>query len=272
MIDTSARVHRFEDASEIRSPVVDVVVPVYNEQAILGASVRRLHAYLTSHFPFSWRITIVDNGSVDGTWFEAGAVARNLPGVRAVHLDEKGRGLALRTAWSGSDAQIVAYTDVDLSTDLNALLPLVAPLVSGHSDLAVGSRLATGASVVRRPERELISRVYNLMLRVAFATKVRDAQCGFKAVRADVARVLLPEIVDNGWFFDTELLLLAEHNGLRIHQVPVDWVDDTDSRVQVVRTALHDLGGSARMAKRFLLGRGRIELGLLARRGAGSTR
>ena len=116
--------------------------------------------------------------------------------------------------------------DVDLSTDLDALLPLVAPLVSGHSDVAIGSRLAPGASVARRPKREFISRCYNLLLRTVFATRVRDAQCGFKAVRADVARLLLPAIEDDGWFFDTELLLLAERNGLRIHEVPVDWVDD----------------------------------------------
>ncbi len=266
MTDTSARLHWFDDADEVGSPDVDVVVPVYNEEAILGASVRRLHAYLTDRFPFSWRITIVDNGSLDGTWFEAVALARHLTDVRTVHLDQKGRGLALRTAWSASDARIVAYTDVDLSTDLDALLPLVAPLVSGHSDLAIGSRLASGASVVRRPKRELISRAYNLMLRVAFATKVRDAQCGFKAVRADAAQVLLPAIADNGWFFDSEMLLLAQHNGLRIHEIPVDWVDDTDSRVQIVRTALADLAGAARMAKTFLLGRGRIELGAAARR------
>jgi glycosyltransferase involved in cell wall biosynthesis len=256
-----------EHGDPVRPPVVDVVLPVYNESAVLRASVRRLHAYLTSGFPFPWRITIVDNGSADGTWFEAAAVARDFAGVEAVHLHEKGRGGALRAAWSASDARIVAYMDVDLSTDLDALLPLVAPLVSGHSDLAIGSRLATGASVARRPKRELISRAYNLMLRVAFATKVRDAQCGFKAVRADVARVLLPEIADDGWFFDTELLLLAEHNGLRIHEVPVDWVEDADSRVRVIRTALGDLAGSARVARRFLSGRGRIELGAVARHG-----
>jgi glycosyltransferase involved in cell wall biosynthesis len=267
MTDTSVPLHWFDHEEPVRCPVVDVVLPVYNEAAVLRASVGRLHAYLTSSFPLSWRITIVDNGSADGSWFEAAALARDFPGVGAIHLDAKGRGGALRAAWSASDARIVAYMDVDLSTDLDALLPLVAPLVSGHSDLAIGSRLAAGASVARRPKREVISRAYNLMLRVAFATKVRDAQCGFKAVRADVARVLLPEVVDDGWFFDTELLLLAEHNGLRIHEVPVDWVEDADSRVHLVRTALGDLSGSGRMVKRFLLGRGRIELGAVARRG-----
>jgi glycosyltransferase involved in cell wall biosynthesis len=246
-------------------PVVDVVVPVYNEERSLEPGIRRLHAYLTGGFPFSWRITIVDNASTDGTWTHAERLARELPRVRASHLDRKGRGFALRCAWSVSDADVVAYMDVDLSTDLGALLPLVAPLVSGHSDLAIGSRLAPGSHVARHPKRELVSRGYNLILRAVLASRVRDAQCGFKAVRSGVARRLLPAVYDNGWFFDTELLLLAERNGLRIHEVPVDWVDDVDSRVHVVSTALGDLKGTARMALRFATGRGRVDLGPDAR-------
>jgi Glycosyl transferase family 2 len=249
----------------VAPPCVDVVVPVYNEAAVLDGSIARLHAYLTGRFPFSWRITIVDNASTDGTWFRATRLARDCPEVRAVHLDRKGRGLALKTAWAASDAAVVAYMDVDLSTQLDALLPLVAPLVSGHSDVAIGSRLAPGASVARGPKRELISRCYNALLRTAFATPVRDAQCGFKAVRSEVARRLLPAVQDDGWFFDTELLLLAEHNGLRIHEVPVDWIDDPDSRVHVVGTALGDLRGSARMAWKFLTGSGRVDLSEVAR-------
>jgi putative flippase GtrA len=182
-----------------------------------------------------------------------------------VHLDRKGRGLALRRAWSESDAEVVAYMDVDLSTDLDALLPLVAPIVSGHSDIAIGSRLAPGSHVARHPTREVISRSYNLILRTLLATRVRDAQCGFKAVRATVARRLLPAIEDDGWFFDTELLLLAERNGLRIHEVPVDWIDDTDSRVHVVSTAVADLKGAGRMALRFATGGGRVDLGAAGR-------
>ena len=247
------------------APVVDVVVPVYNEERSLDSGVRRLHGYLTDAFPFSWRITVVDNASTDGTWSIAEGLARDLPCVRASHLDRKGRGFALRSAWSASDADVVAYMDVDLSTDLGALLPLVAPLVSGHSDVAIGSRLAPGSHVARHPKREVISRSYNLILRAVLATRVRDAQCGFKAVRSSVARKLLPAIEDNGWFFDTELLLLAERNGLRIHEVPVDWVDDTDSRVHVVSTAVGDLKGTARLAVRFAMGRGRVDLGPVAR-------
>jgi putative flippase GtrA len=254
------------DAPPVRSPrparpgavTVEVVVPVYNEEADLEASIRRLHAYLTDRFPISWRITIADNASVDRTWGIACRLAGELDGVEAVHLERKGRGRALRAAWSASDAAVVAYMDVDLSTDLDALLPLVAPLVSGHSDVAIGTRLARDSSVVRGPRREAISRSYNLLIRATLGAGFSDAQCGFKAVRTDVARTLLPMVEDDGWFFDTELLVLAEHNGLRIHEVPVDWVDDPDSRVDVVRTATADLRGLWRMRRRFWRGEGLI--------------
>lgn len=228
-------------------PVVDVVIPVYNEERDLGPSVRRLHDYLTNVFRFSSVITIVDNASRDGTLAAAEGLARELAGVRVIHLDRKGRGRALRAAWLRSEAEVVAYMDVDLSTDLKALLPLVAPLISGHSDVAIGSRLARGARVKRGPKREIISRGYMLILRVALGASFTDAQCGFKAVRAAVARELVPRIEDETWFFDTELLILAQRAGMRVHEVPVDWTDDLDSRVAIVRTALDDLRGVARL-------------------------
>ncbi|HSB87731.1 MAG TPA: bifunctional glycosyltransferase family 2/GtrA family protein [Ilumatobacteraceae bacterium] len=243
------------------APVVDIALPVYNEAKVLESSVERLHRYLSDGFPFTWRITIVDNASTDGTLEIAEKLADRLPCVSVLHLDSKGRGLALRAAWTSSDAEIVAYMDIDLSTGLDSLLPLIAPLVNGHSDLAIGSRLAPGASVARGPRREIISRSYNLILRVVFANRFRDAQCGFKAARAEVARRLLPEVHDNGWFFDTELLLVAEHNGLRVFEVPVDWVDDPDTRVQVAHTAREDLRGVARVARSFVHGEGKVDLG-----------
>jgi putative flippase GtrA len=226
---------------------VEIVVPVYNEEAGLGRSIRRLHAFLTSAFPFSWRIVIADNASTDATPAIARALGRELRGVSHLWLEEKGRGRALRAAWSASQAEVVAYMDVDLSTDLRALLPLVAPLLSGHSDLAIGTRLVGGARVVRGPKRELISRTYNLILRTALRARFSDAQCGFKAVRREALPSLLAAVRDEGWFFDTELLVLAQRRGLRIHEVPVDWVDDPDSRVAIVRTALDDLRGVARL-------------------------
>ncbi len=234
--------------------VVDVVVPVYNEERDLDRCVRDLHGYLSSSFPFSFRITIADNASTDATWPLARRLAGELEHVDAVHLDAKGRGRALREVWSGSPAAVLAYMDVDLSTGLEALLPLVAPLVSGHSDLAIGTRLSRGARVVRGPKREVISRGYNLLLHATLGARFSDAQCGFKAIRADAAQALLPQVRDSGWFFDTELLVLAERSGLRIHEVPVDWVDDPDSRVDILATALADLKGISRLARGLAAG------------------
>jgi putative flippase GtrA len=227
---------------------IDVVLPVYDEQAALEGSVRRLHRYLSSEFPFTWRIVVADNASSDATPAIAAALAAELPGVELMRLERKGRGRALRAAWSASPARVVCYMDVDLSTDLRALLPLVAPLMSGHSDLAIGTRLANGARVVRGPQRELISRSYNRILHATLRTRFSDAQCGFKAVRRDALDSLLDAVRDDGWFFDTELLVVAQRRGLRIHEVPVDWIDDPDSRVRIVRTALDDLRGVARLA------------------------
>ena len=228
---------------------VEIVVPVHDEEAVLERSVRRLHGYLSSEFPFSWRIVVADNASADATPRIAARLAAELPGVEWLRLERKGRGRALRAAWERSDARVVAYMDVDLSTDLRGLLPLVAPLLSGHSDLAIGTRLAPGARVVRGPRRELISRAYNHLLRAVLRARFSDAQCGFKAARtAALHGGLLGAVRDDGWFFDTELLVLAQRQGLRIHEVPVDWVDDPDSRVRILRTALEDLRGVARLA------------------------
>ncbi|WP_353943663.1 bifunctional glycosyltransferase family 2/GtrA family protein [Streptomyces sp. HUAS MG91] len=244
-------------------PVLDVVIPVYNEETDLGECVRRLHAHLVRTFPYRFRVTIADNASTDSTPQVARRLTAELPGVGYSRLEQKGRGRALATVWSASDAPVLAYMDVDLSTDLNALLPLVAPLISGHSDLAIGSRLSRSSRVVRGPKREFVSRAYNLILRGSLQARFSDAQCGFKAIRRDVAQVLLPLVEDTGWFFDTEMLVLAERAGLRIHEVPVDWVDDPDSTVHIVRPATDDLKGVWRIGK--ALTSGSLPLDRLAR-------
>jgi glycosyltransferase involved in cell wall biosynthesis len=239
------------DMDPRRTPVdVEIVVPVYNEAPQLAERIIALRTFLNESFPFRAVVTIVDNASTDDTYAVATALTDSLAGVAALHLDRKGRGFALREAWSTSRAPVVAYMDVDLSTSLEALLPLVAPLLSGHRDVAIGSRLARGARVVRGPKRELISRTYNLILRMTLRGRFSDAQCGFKALRRDAAQRLLPLVEDNQWFFDTELLVVAERLGLRIGEVPVDWVDDPDSRVHIVSTATDDLRGVWRMLVR----------------------
>src|SRR5215475_634955 len=211
------------------APLIDIVVPVYNERATLERSIRRLHAFLEANMPFAWRIVIADNASTDGTSVIARALATELSCTEALILPAKGRGRALRAAWSASDADVLCYMDVDLSTDLRARLP-------------------PGSRVVRGPKRELISRAYNALLHLVLGARFSDAQCGFKAISAQAARTLLPDVRDDAWFFDTELLTLAQRRGMRIHEVAVDWVDDSDSRVDILPTAMADLRGVARLA------------------------
>jgi glycosyltransferase involved in cell wall biosynthesis len=236
------------DSPHYAAPEVEIVVPARNEERALVPNVRRLVAYVRDGFPFTARVTIADNGSTDATWALACGLTDAYPGlVRAVRLDLPGRGRALRAVWSASDADVVAYLDVDRSTDLAALLPLVAPLLAGDADVAIGSRLAPGARVNRGWKRTAASRGHNLLLRAALEVGFSDAQCGFKALRSGAAQAVLPSVVDNGWFFDTELLVLAERAGLRIHEVPVEWVDAPDSRMRILATVLGNLRGIRRL-------------------------
>jgi putative flippase GtrA len=237
------------------TPTLEVVVPVNNESVTLERSVRTLHAYLAAEIDVPWQITIADNASTDATLQVATLLTYDLDRLAVLHLDEKGRGRAVKRAWLESTAKVVAYLDVDLSTDLRGLPPLIAPLLSGHSDVAIGTRLARSARVTRGGKREFISRAYNLLLRRTMGAQFSDAQCGFKAMRTEVAARLLPLVEDTGWFFDTELLILAERSGMRIHEVPVDWVDDPDSRVDIIPTAKADLAGMWRVTRGLASGR-----------------
>jgi glycosyltransferase involved in cell wall biosynthesis len=226
---------------------VEIVIPVYNEERVLAQSVRTLHSYVRANYTFPFRITIADNASTDGTFVLAESLCREFDEVDAIHLEEKGRGRALRAAWNRSDADVVAYMDVDLSTDLSALPALLEPLLQRRGDIAIGSRLADGADVTRGFKREFISRSYNLMLRAMLGASFSDAQCGFKAGRREVIQPLLADVADEEWFFDTELLYLAQRRGLSIVEVPVRWVDDPDSRVDILATAREDLRGVLRL-------------------------
>ncbi len=234
---------------------VDIVIPVFNEEADLEASVRSLAKYLEEAVPWTCSIIIADNASTDSTPLIGAALADQQENVSYVRLEEKGRGRALKQCWMGSQADVVAYMDVDLSTDLRALLPLMSPLISGHSDIAIGTRLSRSSRVIRGPRREFISRCYNFLIRSLMGAHFSDAQCGFKAMRTEVAVKLLPLVEDNAWFFDTETLLLAEKAGLRIHEVPVDWTDDPGTTVDIVPTALEDLRGLWRVGTGLVSGR-----------------
>lgn len=229
---------------------VDVVVPVYNEEHVLEKSVTTLRQFLAANLPHKWRIVIADNASTDGTLAVAQRLAEQYPDVSPLHIPQKGRGRALRAAWLGSDADVLTYMDVDLSTDLAYFPPLVAAIVDEGYDVATGSRLAKGAQTTRSLRREFISRSYNLLIRALFFTRVSDSQCGFKAVSREAAQQLVPLIENEEWFFDTELLLLAQKGGYRVKEIPVRWVEDPDTRVNIRKTVMEDLKGLARMRRK----------------------
>ena len=230
------------------APVVDVIIPVLNEEKALPRCVASLREFLEEHSPYSFRIVIADNGSTDQTPDIAEALSQQYSEVSWTRLEVRGRGRALRKAWLESDAEILTYMDVDLSTDLNAFPKLVSAIGEEGFDLAIGSRLMKGSEVKKRTwKREVTSRTYNLIIKAMFFTRFSDAQCGFKAISRSAAQFLIPRVKDQGWFFDSELLILAEKGGFRIKDVPVLWVDDPDSRVNVAKTARDDLKGLLRL-------------------------
>jgi glycosyltransferase involved in cell wall biosynthesis len=236
-------------ASAAQRPDVEIVLPVHNEERVLERSVRVLHDYLTRQSSLRFQLTIADNGSTDATVEIAERLSHELGGLTVRHLDQRGRGRALRDAWSASDAAVLAYMDIDLSTDLAAFVPLVMPLLEGRGDLAIGSRLVPGSRVTRGLRREVLSRGYNVLLDVALGLGVADAQCGFKAGRREVIRALLPHVADEDWFFDTELLHEARRAGYAVRELPVRWQDDPDSRVRILATIGQDLRGIARLRR-----------------------
>ena len=227
---------------------VDIILPVYNEEVGLPKSIETLQGFLSQQMSsYQWRVVIADNGSTDGTLPVAQELSEKYPGVTHVHLKQKGRGRALYKTWTESQANVICYMDVDLSTRLESLPHLVQAIEEGY-DIAIGSRLAKGARVERRTvKREIISRCYNLLIKLMFWTHFSDAQCGFKAVSSKTTRELVPLVKDKAWFFDSELLIIAEKNGYRIKDVPVHWVDDPDTRVKVAGTAYEDVKGLMRL-------------------------
>lgn len=233
------------------SATVDVVLPVYNEERILAASVARLRRFLSEHAGFAWRIVIADNASTDATLAVAQRLAERHPDVAVLHIPQKGRGRALHAAWGESTASVRTYMDIDLSTSLPAFIDLVRAVSLEGYDVATGTRLHRRSAVSRSLQRDLISKLYNSFVKAVFSTRFSDAQCGFKAISASAAERLLPHIRDGEWFFDTELLVLAEKNGLRIKDVPVLWVEDPDTRVNLRRTMMQDLRGVARLRRRI---------------------
>ncbi|MCX6021326.1 MAG: glycosyltransferase family 2 protein [Chloroflexi bacterium] len=237
--------------AESSSVTVDAVIPVYNEEHVLAQSIATLRAFLLANLPYRWRIVVANNASTDNTLAVAQRLADEHDDVIVLHLPQKGRGRALRTAWMSSDADVLSYMDVDLSTGLEAYPPLITSIVRDGYDLATGSRLQPNSRTERSTKRELISRTYNLLIKTAFQTRFSDAQCGFKAISRRACQELVPLVENQEWFFDTELMILAEKNGYRVKDLPVRWIEDPDTRVNIPRTVREDLEGLWRLRRRM---------------------
>jgi len=233
----------------IDEPVVEIVVPVLNEEQTLEQNIKTLYQFLEKQNGLRFKITIADNGSTDKTTTIAKKLAKNYTRIQMVRLAEKGRGRALKQVWMNSNVDILSYMDIDLSTSLDDFMPMIKPLIYGDAGVAIGSRLDKKSKTTRGFKRDFISKTYNKIIKILMRTKFSDAQCGFKAIRKDVSEELLPEISDTQWFFDTELLVKAEKFGIPIHEQPVTWVEDTDSRVKIIKTVAEDLKGLLRVKK-----------------------
>ena len=231
-----------------RARSVEVVIPIYNEQEELADSIIKLRSFLKKNLKdFNWHITIADNASTDESLNIARKLKSRYTGVGFIHLDEKGRGRAVKKAWQTSRADFLSYMDVDLSSDLRYFRTLITALVDGY-DISIGNRLMKGSIVKKRPlKREVLSRGYNILIKLLFLVHFSDAQCGFKAVNRKVADRLLPNIKVNAWFFDSELLITGEKVGYKIFQVPVSWTDNPGSTVRVLKTVSGDLAGLLRL-------------------------
>jgi len=232
----------------LKKTLVEIVIPVYNEENELKENTLKLYEFLKKSLKdFSWKIIIADNASIDKTAEIGKELSRQYKEINFIHLPQKGRGRAVKKAWQQSKAEILAYMDVDLSTDLKHFPPLVRSLVSGF-DIAIGSRLLPKSRVYNRTlKREVISRLYNILIKFLFRTHFSDAQCGFKAVAKRVVNDLVPCIKDNQWFMDSELLIIAEKLGYKIYEEPVTWRDNPGSTVRVLPTATGDLKGLWRL-------------------------
>jgi glycosyltransferase involved in cell wall biosynthesis len=229
----------------------DIALPVYNEERQLTKSITQLVRFIKkSDLPYDIRVVIVNNASTDTTAKVGKSLANIYENVDYLGIPEKGRGRALIACWEKSRAQILAYMDVDLSADLKHLRDLLDAIAVKGADIAIGSRLAPGASVSGRTfAREIISRGYNLLIRLLFQGTFKDAQCGFKAISREAFELLAPLLKNRNWFFDSEMLIIAMKAGFTIEEIPISWKDDPTSTVKVARTAKEDILGLFRLLR-----------------------
>jgi len=228
---------------------IDIVIPVYNEAPILRKNVSRVVSFLELDSAYKdYKVIIVDNGSRDKTFEIAQELAVQYAKVNVIHLNQKGRGRALRKAWQESEADIVSYMDADLSTDLEAMHKLFNAIIIDGYDIAVGFRLSSVFRVKRTLVRSFLSYGYNLLIKIIWRIKeLPDVQCGFKALTKNAADAIVPKIENQNWFFDTELLILAYRRRCKIKFIPVKWEERLNGKVKILDTVFEDIVGIVKL-------------------------
>ncbi len=226
---------------------ISIILPVYNEEECLEKNTETVLKYAKKFYE-NFEIVITDNASIDKTLDIAKKLSKKYKEIRYIHLDQKGRGRVLKKAWNESKADILAYSDIDLSTDIKAIKKLTDAIDQGY-DIATASRHSKQSQLDRTFKREILSKGYNFLLKLFLNTKISDAQCGFKAVNRRVVKEIIPLVKDNEWFFDTEMLILAERKGFRIKEIPVKWVEHAGSTVHIKKTVTDYLKSVFRLRK-----------------------
>jgi len=216
------------------------ILPVYNEQDCVGKNSLLLCDFLEEKIQGDWTIRIVDNASTDNTLKMAQDASRECKKITVLHLDEKGKGRAIKNAMKDLSYDVYAFLDIDMSTDMNHIPELLRWIDEGY-DVVIGSRLLPGSNTKRSFRREILSRGYNILTRLLLGLPVRDTHCGFKALTRSVVEDVVPKVEDNEFFFDTELLARANKTGYKIKEMPVSWIEDADSKVNVKRTVINYL-------------------------------
>lgn len=215
---------------------LEIAIPVLNEEEHLEKQIIKINNFLNDNFPkLLISIVIADNGSCDKT-LEIAKILSSKENIRYVTTDKKGVGRALKKAWFSSDAEFVGYMDLDLATDINCLKKIIREFSLEKYPIINGSRYLYSSKIINRKfHRAFISRIFNIILKILFSTKITDGMIGFKFFKRDIVKTLFNNgAISDGWIFCTELLLVGEKLQIKIKEIPVIWEDDQSSKVKII--------------------------------------
>jgi len=233
-----------------------VVLPARNEELIIRDNVLRLYEYMQGAFPNDdWKIVVSDNNSSDRTAEIVKELAEKHARIEYLLVTVVGKGAAVKNAWEKYSSDVYMFMDSDLATDIHGIPMLVEPLRLETSDIACGSRFLRESAVERSLIRRVTSFGYRLVVKLLLSIKVRDLPCGFKAINEKAKKALLSKIESDGWFFDSELIILGEKLGLRVQEIPVRWREPIEtgrkSKVKIISLSIEYVKEVVKIRKRL---------------------